>query len=154
MKDTRLEGGQKHHMSTSFGVWKPEAKGRSSSILHPSGSLANVRTRENKEHILKKSEWATSTCRWYSYLENPSESTEKILCACSVTSVVSNSVSPWTVARQAPLSRGFSRQEYWSGLPFPSPGDFLNPGIEPVSPALQADSLPLSHQGSLPPNIS
>ena len=43
---------------------------------------------------------------------------------------------------QAPLSIGFSRQEYWSGLPFPSPGDLPNPGIEPRSPALQADSLP------------
>ena len=47
-----------------------------------------------------------------------------------------------TVAHQAPLSVGFSRQEYWSGLPFPSPGDPPNPGIEPKSPALQADSLP------------
>ena len=45
-------------------------------------------------------------------------------------------------ARQAPLSMGFSRQEYWSGLPFPSPGDFPDPGIEPKSPALQADDLP------------
>ena len=49
--------------------------------------------------------------------------------------------TPWTVARQAPLSMGFSRQEYWSGLPFPSPRDLPNPGIEPRSPALQADSL-------------
>ena len=48
----------------------------------------------------------------------------------------------WTVARQAPLSMGFSRQEYWSGLPFPSPGDFPDAGIEPGSPALQADDLP------------
>ena len=48
----------------------------------------------------------------------------------------------WTVARQAPLSMGFSRQEYWSGLPFPSPGDLPDPGIEPGSPALQTDSLP------------
>ena len=48
----------------------------------------------------------------------------------------------WTVACQAPLSMGFSRQEYWSGLPFPSPGDLPDPGIEPWSPALQADSLP------------
>jgi len=47
----------------------------------------------------------------------------------------------WTVACQAPLSMGFSRQEYWSGLPFPSPGDLPNPGIEPRSPALQADAL-------------
>ena len=51
-------------------------------------------------------------------------------------------VTPWTVARQAPLSVGFSRQEYWSGLPFPSPGDLPDPGIKPRSPALQADSLP------------
>ena len=54
----------------------------------------------------------------------------------------------WTVARQAPLSMGFSRQEYWSGLPFPFPGDLLDSGIEPVSLALQVDSLPLSHLGS------
>ena len=45
-------------------------------------------------------------------------------------------VTPWTVAHQAPLSMGFSRQEYWSGLPFPSPGDLPDPGIEPRSPAL------------------
>ena len=49
--------------------------------------------------------------------------------------------TPWTVAYQAPLSMGFSRQEYWSGLPFPSPGDLPNPGIESGSPALQADTL-------------
>ena len=52
-----------------------------------------------------------------------------------------------TLARQAPLSMVFSRQEYWSGLPCPSPGDLPDPEIEPVSPALQADSLPLSHCG-------
>ena len=51
-------------------------------------------------------------------------------------SVVSDSVTPWTVAQQVPLSMGFSRQEYWSGLPCPSPGDLSNPGIEPGSPAL------------------
>ena len=49
--------------------------------------------------------------------------------------------TPWTIAHQAPLSMGFSRQEFWSGLPFPSPGDLPNPGIEPRSPALQADAL-------------
>ena len=48
---------------------------------------------------------------------------------------------PWTVACQAPLSMEFSRQEYWSGLPFPSPEDVPNPGIEPKSPGLQACSL-------------
>ena len=49
--------------------------------------------------------------------------------------------TPWTVAYQAPLSMGFSRQEYWSGLPFPSPGVLPDPGIETGSPALQADAL-------------
>ena len=62
------------------------------------------------------------------------------------------SAVPWTVvALLVPLSMGFSRQKYWSGLPFPPPGDLPDPGIEPrspVSPALQADSLPLSHLGS------
>ena len=57
-------------------------------------------------------------------------------------------VTPWTIACQAPLSLEFSRQEYWSGLLFSSPWDLPNPGIEPGSPALQADSLPLSQQGS------
>ena len=50
--------------------------------------------------------------------------------------------APWTVAYQASPSMGFSRQEYWSGLPFPSPGDLPHPGIKPKSPALQADALP------------
>ena len=54
-------------------------------------------------------------------------------------------VIPWTC--QAPLSMGFSRQEYWSGLPFPSPGDLRNLGIESRSPALQTDSLPTELQG-------
>ena len=49
--------------------------------------------------------------------------------------------TPWTVAYQASPSMGFSRQEYWSGLPFPSPGDLPHPGIEPGSPALEADTL-------------
>ena len=63
--------------------------------------------------------------------------------------VVSHSfTTPWTVAHQAPLSMQFSRQEYWSRLPFPSPGNLSNPGIKPMLPALQVDSLPLSHQGS------
>ena len=60
-------------------------------------------------------------------------------------------VTPWTVAYQASLSIGFSRQEYWSRLPCPIPGDLPNPGIKPTSPAspaLQADSLPLNYCGS------
>ena len=63
-------------------------------------------------------------------------------------SVVSDSVTPWTVAHQAPLSMGFCRQEPWSGLSFPSPGDLPNPGIEPKSPAFQAYSLPCEPPGS------
>ena len=50
-------------------------------------------------------------------------------------------MTPWTVAHQAPLSMGCPRQEYWSGEPFPSPGDLPEPGIEPRSPAMQADCL-------------
>ena len=56
-------------------------------------------------------------------------------------SVMSDSLWPWTIAYQAPLSMEFSRREYWSGWPFPAPGDLPNPGIEPRSPALQTDSL-------------
>ena len=55
----------------------------------------------------------------------------------------------WTVAHQAPPSLGFSRQEYWSGLPFPSPWDLPDPGIEPRSPALQADTLTSEPFGKL-----
>ena len=54
--------------------------------------------------------------------------------------------TPWTVTYQAPPSMGFSRQEYWSGLPLPSPGDLPDPRIEPGSPALQADALPSEPQ--------
>ena len=56
-------------------------------------------------------------------------------------------VTPWAAAYQAPPSMGFSRQEYWSGLPLPSPGDLPNPGIEPGSLALQADTLPSEPPG-------
>ena len=56
-------------------------------------------------------------------------------------------MAPWTTAHQAPLSMGFSKQEYWNGLPFPSPGNLSDPGIEPTSAALQADSLPSEPPG-------
>ena len=56
--------------------------------------------------------------------------------------------TPWTVAHQSPLSMAFSRQEYWSGLPFPSPEDLPNPGIKLTSLAVQVDSLPLRQLGS------
>ena len=77
----------------------------------------------------------------------------KKLCCCLVASEVKLLsrvrlfATPWTVAYQAPLSMGFSRQECWSELPFPSPGDLPEPGIKPGSPALQADALPSEPPG-------
>ena len=61
-----------------------------------------------------------------------------LLFSCSVVS--DRFVTPWVIAFQSPLSMVFSRQEYWSGMPFPLPGDLPDPGIKPMSPALQADS--------------
>ena len=83
--------------------------------------------REQTNNVIPTSE-VTDTCLWKSYLK-------ELLFKCSV---VSDSFeTSWTVAQQAPLSVGFPRQEYWSGLPFPSPRDFRDPGMElgsPVSP--------------------
>ena len=62
-------------------------------------------------------------------------------------STVSNSATPWTIKHQAHLYMKFSRQEYWSWLPFPSPGDLPDPGIEFRFPVLQADSLPSEPPG-------
>ena len=75
------------------------------------------------------------------------------VCVC-VLNCVQLFATPWTVACQAPLSMGFPRQEYWSGLRFPPPRDLPNPGNELRSPALQADSLPLSHQGRSEPRVA
>ena len=72
---------------------------------------------------------------------------------CSVTSIKSDSVTLWTVAHQAPLSMGLSRKEYWSGVPYPPPGDLASPRVEPmppVSPALRADSSPTKQYGKSP----
>ena len=71
---------------------------------------------------------------------SPCFSMPRILRACARAKLLLSTLcDPKTVAHQAPLSMGFSRQEYWSGLPFPSSGDLPDPGIEPTSPALQAD---------------
>ena len=67
---------------------------------------------------------------------------------CQLLSRVQLFVTPWTVARQAPLSMKFPGQEYWSGQPFPSPGDLPNPGTEPGSPTCRQILYHLSHQGS------
>ena len=72
-------------------------------------------------------------------------------CACMRAQVLSRVLlfeTPWTIAYQAPLSMVFPRQEYWSGMAFPSPGDFPDPGTEPGSPALAGESLSVSHQES------
>ena len=82
--------------------------------------------RENKT---LRGSWARSHCSYRG--------------GCLVAKVCPTLVTPWTPVHQAPLSMGFPRQENWSGLPFPSPGDLPHPGIESASPALQADSLPL-----------
>ena len=68
-------------------------------------------------------------------------------CEVSSLSCVQLFATPWTVAHQALPSMGFSRQEYWSGLPFPSPGALPDPGLEPGSPALQAGALPSEPPG-------
>ena len=82
--------------------------------------------------------------RW---LDGITDSMDMCVCVKSL-SRVQLFATPWTVARQAPLSMGFSRQEDWSGMLFPSPGDLPDPGIEPRSPALQADSLPAELPGN------
>ena len=71
-----------------------------------------------------------------------SKGQELIFLLCQLLSRVQLFATPWTIARQAPLSMGFSRQDYWSELTFPFPGDIPNPGIKPGSPVLQAHTLP------------
>ena len=90
-----------------------------------------------------------------SFCGDMKELTQSSVCVCvcvCVCVVVSNSLQPHTLAHQAPLSMEFPRQEYWSGLPFPSPGDLPDPRIEPMSPALQPDAL-LSELGGKPHEI-
>ena len=68
--------------------------------------------------------------------------------------LVPHFATPWTVAHQSPLSMGFPRQEYWSGLAFPPPGNLLHPGIKPASLAQQVNSIPLSHLGNPPHSLA
>ena len=93
------------------------------------------------------------TCIWITDFENKMKAMgfllpQKATCVCLIAQLCLTFCTPWSVGRQAPPSMGFSGQEYWSGLPFSTPGDLPDPGIEPISPALQADSLLLSHRGS------
>ena len=84
-------------------------------------------------------------CHYLHYLHHSLEEVKVKLLSC-----VQLFATPWTVAHQAPLSMGFSRQEYWSGLPFPSLGDLPDLGIEPRSPSLQADALTSELPGKTP----
>ena len=77
------------------------------------------------------------------------------VCVCTRSVMSEYFVTAWTIAHQAPLSMGFPRHEWWSGLPCPSPGDLPNPGIKTASPALAGGFffLPLNHQGSQDPLV-
>ena len=93
--------------------------------------------------ILKKALCLANTSKKITYMY-----IKTCVCVCAQSfSQVRLFVIPWTIACQAPMSMGFSRQECWSGLPFPSPGDLPDPGIKPRSPALQADTLPSETPG-------
>ena len=110
-----------------------------------------IRTPEREARLLSSSSSVTFCIRaildWSSlvFFSGPFGEASQLACAkvhVCMLSHVKLFVTPWTAAHQAPLSMGFSRQEYWSGLPCPPPGDLPNPGIEPASPAssaLQAD---------------
>ena len=95
-----------------------------------------------------------SRCRQVKSIQEQIHPTEitKLFISCEIKSFsrVRLFVTPWTVAYQAPPYMEFSRQEYWSGLPFPSPRELPNPGIEPRSPALHADALPSEPPGKPP----
>ena len=111
-------------------VWIPELEGKDCQIEHKSKIQLYV---TYQKHI--------------SYLNKLEVKGYKYVYMYVSRSVMSNSMTPWTAAHQAPLSIGLSRQEYWSGLPFPSPGELPDPGIELGFPAWQADSLPSAPPG-------
>ena len=111
----------------------------SQTLTQGSGSLIAERGRGYSEL-----RWGTPSS-WHLLCLHPGSLSSTLLishaCVLSCFSSFQLFATPWTVARQAPLSVGFSRQEHWIGFPFPSPGDLPSPGIKPRSPALQADSL-------------
>ena len=93
----------------------------------------------HKDTVSDKDLMRHFVCFAFSQSEKSLQILKKAVCALSHSVVSDTLVTPWTVAHQAPLSMGFPRQEYWSRVPLPSPGDLSDPGIEPKSPAL-ADS--------------
>ena len=100
-------------------------------------------------HGFSTSTWTSFSFSFFFFFQWPKLLIKHFCKSCFglVTKSCLTLVTPWTVAHQAPLSMGFPRQEYWSGLPFPSSEDLSNPGIEPKSPALQADYLPTEPPG-------
>ena len=123
----------------SFPLWAASSTAISSHASLQCGALSlfidvqNIKTGEREKRKFEVRETKEREEIFYTYWSS------KDLCVCLTL------CDPTDVARQAPLSMGFSRQEYWSGVPFPPPGDLPDPGVEPPfpSPALQADSLPL-----------
>ena len=127
-------------LAESFQIFYSSPLPESKNKLDKSINLLMERNRENKQILLQRNNVWHPCGRMTVRLQ---------ACVCAkLLSHVWLFATLWTVARQAPLSMGFSRQEYWSGLPCPPPGDLPYPGIEPASPApsaRQAGSLPLSH---------
>ena len=124
-------------------------------LLHPTSYIQQFHRNHHNFFTLQRqyqsSKQFTSACDFlgaYKYFSKNCETTLlMLLFSCSVSS--DSFVISWTVAHQTPLSMGFPRHEYWSALPFPSPGDLPDPGTEPISPQLQVNYLPLSLLGSL-----
>ena len=96
--------------------------------------------------MILKLPWVPKHCYHQMVASNPPS--RECVCVCQSLSRIRLFTTLWTVAHQTPLSMGFSRQEYWSGEPFPSPGDLPKPGIESRSPALWQILYHLNHQGS------
>ena len=105
------------------------------STYEPKRNMENSVSRETEavSEVFELEDWENFLCNAFSVL--------------SRSSCVQLFATPWMVAHQAPLLMGFSRQEYWSGLPFPTPGDLPNPVIKPMSPTLWGVSLPSELQG-------
>ena len=132
---------------------------------HCKAIILQLKIKNSNRHIHKINEQKMQNLKWCIhndhnyiklYLYNQQDwtnyKTGNLECCVLSHSVMSNPVAPWTVACQAALSMGFSRQEDWSGLPCPPPGDLPNPGIKHSSPKLQVYSLPAEPQGN-PNNI-
>ena len=137
-------GAHKKEDKTSWGfsrhsgcVWHPHGKAMKNTVIPSCGP--------DHRPLFTEAAWAQGTSSSH---DGVTWEQWKLSCAVLSPSVVSHSETPGTVACQALLSVGFSRQEYWSGLPCSPPGNLPHPWIEPVAPALQIDSLLLSHQGS------